>query len=64
MAHLGEVVEPDSGPQSAQLGDTSGEAVSGCAHLGGVQLTGQQEGGAVGSELSPEGGEEVHATRR
>ena len=55
-----QVVEPDGGPQGAQLGHTSGHSVGGGAHLGGVQLSGQQEGGAVGSELSPEGGEEVH----
>ena len=35
----GLVVEPDGGPQSSNLGQTSGHTVGSCTHLSGVQLT-------------------------
>ena len=56
-----QVVEVDGGPQGPQLGETSRETVCACTHLSGVQLTSQQESGAVractGSRMQQSAGE-------
>lgn len=57
---LVQVVEPDGSPECSQLGHTCGHTMGGGPHLCWVQLSSQQEGGAIGSKLPPERGEEVN----
>ena len=61
FAGVGEVGEPDTGHQGADLASGGGDAVARGADVGGEHLTGQQPGGSVGAELSEEGTQEVQS---
>lgn len=55
-----DVVVQDGGHQGTELAGGGGEAVGGGAHGGGVDLSSDKEGDAVGAELVEEGREEIH----
>ena len=63
LSALAQVIEPHAGPQGTALCESGRDAVSRSADFCGEQLSGQQEGGAIGPKLAPEGGEKVHLRR-